>query len=229
MIHNSRHIVIPQMPGLRVHAPRGTASSNWWEVSGVTCVAAYQAKGAASYAASKSNLANPGTYDAGDGAAYPSWAAGSGWSFVAASKQYLTTGITPSADSYSYIVQFTNASANSGALFGFIDSSKRAYILPFQNTVGVGYANHNTTTTVTPDHVSGNLAVTGTDCYRDGVDDGDIGNWGTGTALEIYIGAIHRSALITNYFTGSIYALAIYSSTLTSTQVGTLATAMAAL
>ena len=40
------------------------ATSNWWVVAGRTCVVAYQPKGAATYAASLVNLANPGTYDA---------------------------------------------------------------------------------------------------------------------------------------------------------------------
>lgn len=50
----------------------------WWYVEGKTCVAAYQPKGAASYTASKINLASPGTYDAVPLGAEPLWDSG-GW------------------------------------------------------------------------------------------------------------------------------------------------------
>lgn len=54
---------------------------NWWEAGGATgCVAAYQAKGAASYAASLVNLANPGTYNLASGVA-PDFNSASGWTF----------------------------------------------------------------------------------------------------------------------------------------------------
>ena len=38
-------------------------AGGWWDLNGTitSCIAAYQPKGAASYAASKVNLANPGT------------------------------------------------------------------------------------------------------------------------------------------------------------------------
>src|SRR4030042_426783 len=65
-----------------------------WYLSGsiprANCIAAYQPKGADSYAASKVNIANPGTYNLSDGAAFPTWAAATGWTFAAASLQYLT-------------------------------------------------------------------------------------------------------------------------------------------
>lgn len=54
---------------------RGAAES-WWQAGGTTgAVAAYLAKGAASYAASKVNLVSPGTYDLTDGATFPGWVA----------------------------------------------------------------------------------------------------------------------------------------------------------
>lgn len=56
------------------------AESNWWEVAGKTCVAAYQPKGAASLAASYGNLANPGTYTLGPGDA-PTFDTALGWTF----------------------------------------------------------------------------------------------------------------------------------------------------
>lgn len=71
------------------------AASNWWEVAGKTCVAAYQAKGAASYAASKVNLAGAGTYDLVDGTTYPTWDTALGW---ICNGQYLVTSANFSID-----------------------------------------------------------------------------------------------------------------------------------
>lgn len=71
------------------------ATTPLWLAGGISssdCISAYQAKGAASYVASKSNLANPGTYDLTDGATYPAWAAGTGWTFTAANNQRLVIG-----------------------------------------------------------------------------------------------------------------------------------------
>lgn len=65
----------------------------WYLRGGVplaNCRGAYQAKGAASAAAALSNLANPGTFDLQNGTAYPTWDAATGWTFAAASSQYLT-------------------------------------------------------------------------------------------------------------------------------------------
>lgn len=50
--------------------------NNWWTPCGCNladAVAAYAAKGAASYAASKINLANPGTYDLVEDVNIPNW------------------------------------------------------------------------------------------------------------------------------------------------------------
>ena len=68
-----------------------TASVAWYELL-TNGLAAFQPIGAASYAASKVNLLDPGTNDAADGAAYPTWDASYGWALAAASLQYLTVG-----------------------------------------------------------------------------------------------------------------------------------------
>jgi hypothetical protein len=56
----------------------------WYLAGGVdpaNCVAAYQAKGAADYATSKVNLANPGTHDLIDGTSAPAFDTATGWTF----------------------------------------------------------------------------------------------------------------------------------------------------
>lgn len=70
-----------------------SGEENWWTAGGVdpsSVISAYQAKGAASYAASKLNLANPGTHDLTDVSA-PTWNATDGWVFSGA--EALNTGL----------------------------------------------------------------------------------------------------------------------------------------
>lgn len=67
---------------------QAAAGGGWWDLNGTitSCFAAYQAIGVASYAASKINLVNPGTYDLMDGqgnvtnATNPTWDS-AGWTF----------------------------------------------------------------------------------------------------------------------------------------------------
>lgn len=86
----------------------GAPPANWWPVAGKTTAAAYRAKGVASYAASLTNLANPGTNDATEGVA-PSWAGATGWTFNG-STQHLLTGLSPTSDAtWSALVRFSGA------------------------------------------------------------------------------------------------------------------------
>ena len=90
-------------------------ADGWWNNNGAIagCVAAYQPIGAADYATSKVNLFSPGTYDAADGAAYPTWDAINGWKFAGASFQLLTIPYTLPADSHTHsvILRLSNISA----------------------------------------------------------------------------------------------------------------------
>lgn len=68
------------------------AAKNWWlagDIPSINCKLAYQAKGAANYAASKVNLANPGTYNLLDTGGAVSWDATNGWMF--SGSNYLNT------------------------------------------------------------------------------------------------------------------------------------------
>lgn len=87
-------------------------ADGWWNLNGAitSCVAAYQPIGAASYAASLSNLNNPGTNDAVALIA-PEWDATNGWKF---SSDALETNIVPS-DGYSVIIRYSNAVNNSSS------------------------------------------------------------------------------------------------------------------
>jgi len=95
-------------PTFQSKSQAAEVASSWWLSGGIdaaNCVAAYQPKGAASYAASKVNLANPGMYDATEGTA-PDWDSTNGWKGNGTS-QYLYVGVTP-LSSWTIAIRFSN-------------------------------------------------------------------------------------------------------------------------
>jgi len=222
--------------GYRHRGPRGgAAAGNWWEAGGATgCLVAYQPKGAASYAASLSNLANPGTYDATEGTA-PAWAALTGWTFDG-SNDFLTSGLAGN-NTYSMIVQYSGAIAQTGAIAGLTDGTAvRLNIYP-KYTDGNTYlrAGGSSTTTAPAGFAAGNFCVTPAQGYWNGSTFGSAlsGAYSGSTSWPILIGAHNnRWPLVPtagNYWAGNILALAIYNDTLTAPEVSAIAAAMAAL
>lgn len=222
LIHNSRHIVIPALAGLRVHTPRGGAAAAWWQVAGVTCLVAYQAKGASSYAASKVNLAQPGTYDAVDGATPPTWAALTGWTGAATSVMSLTTGLSV-AKTYTIACEVANQTSTTSN-GSFVSCSANLYIARI-NTSGVVWWNNGALTIGTIGINAGRhtLIALPTAAYIDDVSDGALA--GTGTSGNLIIG----SGALGAKWSCDIIALAVYNQTLSSAQKTALTTAMAAL
>lgn len=231
MIKHARVMTIPAIMQVRQYAPAAAAAAAaWYVVAGKTCVAAYQPKGAASLAASYTNLANPGTYDAAPGSA-PTWDVTNGWIFNGSS-QYLTTGVTPAtSQTWSMLVRFSGGSATGdhcvvGSLdtyFWFLQcsdsSNKRAY--GNGNTAYIEGAAGVT---------SGVLAVAGRKTYLNGAPDtADIAAATGGTARPTYIGARNTSGSAGTWYGGNVQAVAIYSAILTAGEVATVSAAMAAL
>ena len=212
---------------------RGGAAA-WYLAGGVSaanCVAAYQPKGAADYATSKVNLANPGTYNATDGTAYPTWAAATGWTFTGVSSQYLYTGIIPTNNqTWSGIAYFT-VGGTAGTPFAAAGNSGGAtpYFGVEPNNAGVNrrYFAGFIVTVTPPLTGTHSMAVAGNQGYLDGSPDGGaIATAGT-SFNQIAIGRLGVYSGF--YFTGNIAAIAIYNATLTATQISLISAAMAAL
>ena len=95
----------------------GTSVIPWYRSGGISnsnVLGVWDAKNATSYASSKVSLANPSAANLlADGAAFPAWAAGTGWTFTAASLQYLTiaTAIATAAP-LSMVCRFSPAAVN---------------------------------------------------------------------------------------------------------------------
>jgi hypothetical protein len=201
---------------------------NWWEAGGATgCVAAYQPKGAADLAASYVNLANPGTNNASEGDA-PTFNTATGWTFDGVSDG-LVTGITPTGQDYTGIVQFTDASGAGRWIFGAIGAQFFG-IQPIddQGSPNVAYLN-GSFLRVNPSLTAGNLAIAGNQGYRDGVADGGTVSAGAGAHAGIYIGCVNNGGPGGSHLACKIQALAFFNNALTSGQVAAVAAAMAAL
>lgn len=196
----------------------------WWLAGGIpqsACVAAYQAKGASSLAASQINLANPGLYTLTMNGS-PTWNIG-GWTSVTNSG--FATGITPAYDgSWSMIAKVFNCGAtgyiaaagsyiNGGAYPGF-------YLAPYWNENKVHY-NNGGDVGVAPALASGVLAVSKNKGYRNGVVETEaLANAG-GNAVEIYLLTLYNSSgqKIGNLGGGYLCSISIYKAPLTDYQV----------
>jgi hypothetical protein len=203
-----------------------TVALGWWLSGGISaanCIAAYQAKGAASYAASLVNLANPSTYDATTADA-PAWAALTGWHFEAGST-YILCGTSVPATTFTYSVicrVFTSSAGgdNSGRL---IDQANQYRIIPY--TVGnyVAYNCGNTAKEITPSLIgAGTLGMAGRFAFRNGISEGEC-TGATLTAGDLNIG---NSAVYNRGLDGYIYAIALYDTVITDTQMLAVSDAM---
>lgn len=188
-------------------------------------IAAYQAKGASSLAASYVNLANPGVNNAAPGVA-PTWDAANGWTF--GGTHWLTTGIVITTRSPSILVRFDSASA--GALVGYqLTTANRVNLIPNQG---------GTLRRVRfPDEVNVSGALSGgvwgatpSFSYLNGVQDAPLTGTFSGTNTHaLYIGARNNIGVADILLTGRIQALVIYSSTLTAGMVAAVSSAISLL
>ena len=224
---------------------RRPEAGGWWLSGGIAaanCIAAYQPKGAADYAASKVNLTGNATYNAVDGAASPTWDDTNGWKFAAASSQYIDTGITPVIDkTWSVFIRFTNVNTNYGKIFGTRKTNTNIgmYIQPYSYFVDRLYFHGQTASLrITSGKVtSGIMGFAGLSAFYNGTKESSQIPDTTISAYSIptlTIGVEHTydaSNVVgfTNFITAYVQAFAIYNTTITDTQVGLLTTAMAAL
>jgi len=206
---------------------QAAAGGTWWDLNGTitSCIAAYQPKGAASYAASLTDLSG-NSNDAYEGTT-PSWNTATGW--TSSNDAYLKTGISPD-DGYSAIVRFTGTGSSICYPFGgrktnnlldqflivaYGSSGERSYRFGTMNQIFPGGQS------------SGIMAMAGANCYLNGEADGTTA--GTmQTPSECYLlGFQSAGSAVLSYCT--IAAFALYNAELTSTQIGNITTAMAAL
>lgn len=202
-----------------------SAAAAWYLSGGIAaanCLAAYTPKGAASLAASYDNNAAPGngladgTYDAAPGTA-PSFASATGWTFLTASSQYLTTGGLIPATGYSYIARFANR-LSAGSLLGSFDGTDN--VTMYIDASNLYYGNGGLgTPTSTPALSAGTMAISNSTTYRNGVLDTPVCSaWVASPGITIWLGA--RNYTGNKFFSSvDILAVAIYDTALTAAQV----------
>lgn len=210
-------------------ARKAAGPPGWWLAGGASgCVAAYQPKGAASYAASKLDLSGNGN-NASEGSA-PTWDAVNGWTFDGVS-QYLLTGVIPVPNVASMLIQFSGETTLFGTLAGSRSGSGGTAfsIEPFSFGFTIEWFSGGSAY-IAPDFRSGNVALAGRHGYRNGVEEtGVLSSWLGAADTAITIGALNNFGAIIQFCAASIKALALYINDIGASAVGAVSTAMAAL
>ena len=219
-IQMSRITIIPA-GFMQIRAPKTAAAVGWWVVPGKTCIGAYQAKGAASLAASYVNLASPGVGDlVAVTAPAGGWDVGNGWKFtnVPAGGCLQAPTVT---DGYTFLMQFTNAVAANAYMCttvdGFWRMRQRAPGIDVEYTYKAGMRY------VPPWITAGNYGMAAGQGYRNGAADGTPASGASVINSAMYIGAATYPAAM------YVRAYVLYSAILTAPQMLAVATAMAAL
>jgi hypothetical protein len=208
----------------------------WWLAGGITAtpIAAWQAKGAASYAASQANLVGGTAAITGEWGTV-GWDAAYGWYYNGGG--VLFTNIYPYADaSMSAFCRFSNGGYTTNqALFGA--SQNKTPYNAFQVQVSLTSGNHQYANdglmSVAGRITGGVLGVSGRQGYKDGVADGDafsdITNQGMPTGSTIYIGMINLAGSGAQPLYGRMQAIVFYNGTVTADQAKALYVEMARL
>lgn len=204
-------------------------ASGWWDNSGAIsgCVLAYQPIGAASLAASYTNLQNPGTYDATPGTA-PTFAAATGWTFAAGSSQYLDTQYQPVGTTKTLIARYSGVSPGGYAVLSCTDVLNTANLFLFASLAGSVYYANIGTAARSPQMAAGVIGLSGGQPYRNGATDGAAFTAGSATWRNLHVGRYNIGTGGTQYYlTGSVQAIAVYTGNLTAGEMSTVMTAMA--
>ena len=217
---------------MRVHARAMDVAEPWYLSGGISaanCVAAYAAKGAASLAASYSNLNNPGTNDLTVGVA-PTWDATNGLKFNGAN-QYLIAPTQTTSD-WSMLMRFSNKTRTSTELLcGAISGGNRGMEIGFDVVTGdtAFYGNGGSPyMEVSPRITNGVIGISNKTVYRNGSAEGTLGAGAGVPGIPIYLGAVNASgAVLHGLFYCQYYVL--YNTEISAAQVLAVTNAMNAL
>ena len=210
-----------------------SSADTWWDLNGTitSCIAAYQPKGATSYAASLVDVTGNG-HDATEGTT-PDWASGTGWTFDAANSEYLITDVKLNnyTTETSYLLKVFYI--NEGFAIGSYHTSNRYGWSGRKDGLGGTWYNGQLYGLSGVAGFSSSYHVVGSAGNTADLDKIAKGTTTTGDRNNIYpfyIGARnYTNSSIDGYFSGIIVALAVYSSVLTSEQVSDVTDAMNAL
>ena len=199
-------------------ASPGAAAIPWYLSGGIAaanCIAAYQAKGAASLAASYINLAKPGTYDchAISVPTTPTWTSGLGWSGIG---KVLDTDIVFGTGIATYSVFVRFSSVSTGCLFGTEDGYPNSfwiapctYALPLYSNIA--YGSHSVIN-------GGTHSISAKKGYQNGIYDAAVSAGQTTTALNFYLLCLNQGGTPVQGKNGDTQCVSIYNRELTAAE-----------
>lgn len=197
-------------------------------VSAANCLAAYQPKGAADYAASLMDLT--GNSNSATEGTTPDWDITNGWSFDASNSEYLIVPLSASGIGWSLIARYKDfVTGAAGYILGSVNLA-RHFATGFRYN-GNSYfgAGNLVYVNISGASTGGVLCVAGEYGYYNGVEKTSSLTGATDNSANIFIGCLNSGGSPANFATCKIQALAIYNTTLTADQVAAISTAMAAL
>ena len=202
------------------------AATSWWLAGGISasdCIAAYQPKGAASYAASLININNPGTRNLTNTGIDPSWDATNGWTVVKGAGLTMGNWAFDLGHDYSFICNLTVSLTGESGVPIYTAYNFAIMVQTRSANFQTIYRDTQKNNTIAGTQ-SGVFAVTRYGAYKDAV------------ALATYsasqINSTKEVQIIWNGSTGiqlDIKAWALYQIDITSTYLSALTTAMNAL
>lgn len=201
----------------------------WWlsgGISAASCIAAYQAKAAASLAASKVNLANPGTFNLVGAAA--SWAAATGWAWAGGTAiDGYNTGFTQAATNWSFLLRVSGMANPSWYAFGsYTANSQMTAIRPVVASTDMIVANANQYSTQTgAATAAGVIILAGQKLYINGVFVANLNAASSPPVPTFYIGRANGN---TTLCTGNVLAAAAYNYDISTTPGAIVAVSAAA-
>lgn len=208
----------------------GGAVTPWYLAGGIAaadCLWAHQAKGAASYAVSLVNLNAPGTRNWEAGTA-PAWDTAIGYTFTAASNQYLKLSTTIT-NTGTILVRATQTN-NDGALL-LCTASDESLVLRNYGSDANHYYTSGTKTYLGTAKLNANhvFGVANATAYLDGASVGTISSPVAMTAVRASLGANWPGYGPYNTMSGTIQCDAAYIRELTAVEIAAVSAAMAAL
>lgn len=219
----SDRIVVYPPGAMQVRTTAGVAGINW----GLWFDHFWQAKGAASYAASKLDLVGAQNFVEGNGAV--PWAAGTGWGFVAANAQWFDTGLVP-AVAWSTLIQFTNYLTPGQYLCGNFLAAPQSLYAMYGNVASGSIWWNQANTSSLPFLAAANMGIAGKNGYLNGAFVGSPGGANPLPAATMYLGALNQQGVGAILFpTVEVVAFGIKMGTLTAPQVAAAALAMSLL
>lgn len=226
LLHNTRYwIKLVAYKGVNESDPiydDEITLKGWWLAGGVAaanCIGAYNALGSVDLAASKVNLANPGTYDLGGGVD-PTHDPALGWVFNGTT-QYFKTGIVPENDqTWSMIIKFSEYTTGDDCIAGLYEGANQQFLLSDYSSTNARNFGNGGVKNLANSAASGVICVAGSKRYFDGVNQlgAAIPAPSGSITYDIWIGALHYTTPI-QFFDGNIQSIAIYDKVLSDAEV----------